>query len=307
MPQIRLFKRGRAFTLIELLVVIAIIAILIGLLLPAVQKVREAAARISSTNNLKQMGLGLHNMNDSNGVLPASVGFYPQTTNGGNGIANTPGNTRGTIQFFMLPFLEAGSVENEVAKLDSDSWFCGFSIKGYVGPADPSQTPNGLIDTGSPRYGDSYAPNEWVFDTQALNGDTGHTQINQTVPVASIPRSFGDGLSNTIIFAEKYTVCGPAGNSVASFYWGETGGSCNREGGPGGNGSIPGFYTLNTPQNKPPYANGCNPCSLQATYAGGILVGLGDGSVRLVSSGVSVTTWANAITPNDGAPLGSDW
>ena len=94
---------------------------------------------------------------------------------------------------------------------------------------------------------------------------------------------------------------------MASFYWGETGGSCNREGGPGGNGSVPGFYTTNLPQNHPSPTNGCNPCMLQAFYAGGIQVVLADGSVRLVNSGISATTWANAITPADGNVLGSDW
>jgi len=303
MPRIRLLSRRQwlGFTLIELLVVIAIIAVLIGLLLPAVQKVRQAAARAQSQNNLKQMSLALHSLNDANNVLPAMVGYYPQTTNAGNGVANTPGNTRGTVQYFLLPYIEQEATYKTMATVHNDSWYCGYGIKAYISPADPTQAANGMLDSSSPRYATSYVPNEWVFGSGTALGST---SIGQSVPKASIQR-IQDGTSNTIVWSERYAQCGPT-TSCASYYWGETGGACNRLGGAGGQGSTPGFYSLSPAQSNPSAAN-CNPCLLQAPSAGGILVGLGDGSVRSVSTGVSAATWGNAIQPNDGNPLGSDW
>jgi prepilin-type N-terminal cleavage/methylation domain-containing protein len=133
-------RQRPAFTLIELLVVIAIIAVLIGLLLPAVQKVREAANRAESQNNLKQLALAAHNCNDAQRHLPPMLGTFP-----GSG----QGSGFGTVFFHLLPYLEAGNLYRNALNPATGMYEAGHAgtntvvVKTYLNPGDPSDDGTG--------------------------------------------------------------------------------------------------------------------------------------------------------------------
>jgi prepilin-type N-terminal cleavage/methylation domain-containing protein len=292
-------QRWRGFTLIELLVVIAIIAILIGLLVPAVQKVREAASRTESTNNIKQQVLSLHTLHDTYKRLPPTWGVFPQNT--GSWDWNARPAPHGTVWYFMLPYIEQKNIYNSVVGM---SWQAGpVVVKVYTSPLDPT-LPGGNLHWGN-RGAISYAANALVFGYQ--NG--GSTRIPAGIP---------DGTSNTVFIAEKFSQCGfrsDGSGSHMEYVWAEDGTNdyvaafaCSNCGGTAQyNAGGPLGARLPLPQWDAVSQANCIPTTVQSMTAGGLLVGLGDGSVRLVSSGVSLTSWNYAVMPNDGQVIGDDF
>jgi prepilin-type N-terminal cleavage/methylation domain-containing protein len=280
--------RRSAYTLIELLVVIAIIAVLVGLLLPAVQKVREAAARTQDTNNLKQQVLALHNCNDTYGQLPAAYNFFPSANPTSLNAVPAP---LGTLQYFLLPFLEQNNLYSSV--MTSSDMAMNSPLSVYTSPADPTMPSNGLVTMMGGTYGGcSYASNYLVFG-------------NNPGGSARIPTTFTDGTSNTIVFMERYTAC-PMGMMAQGWQMGVCGNPPSWPFYPGGMDTAATFPNLPLPQMAPSLTT-CDPTLVQSFYPGGMQVGLGDGSVRLVSSGVSQHSWNLALNPADGLTFDSSW
>ena len=158
------YRRG--FTLIELLVVIAIIAVLVGLLVPAVQKVRDAANRMSSSNNLKQIGIALHNCHDTNNKLPTVHGCFPTTGNGDDWNNKRIPAAFGTQQYFLLPFIEQNNLYNSTqvnanGGQPSHSWNLNTPVKTFMAPNDSSLPADGLTWGG--RGATSYSANWHAF------------------------------------------------------------------------------------------------------------------------------------------------
>jgi len=208
----------RAFTLIELLVVMAIISILIGLLLPAVQKVREAAARMKCANNLKQIGLALHNYHDAAGEFPAprpvnkKGEFVPAGIAAYVTIPYTEANV-GSWMYRLLPYLEQGNLHAQalggakvadVAPKLMTVW--GTAVPGYECPSDPragQQYVVGTLKYNLTGYAGVTGTDETATGGNAKNG------LFAVGSAAGLPKisvriaSVADGTSNTVAVGER--------------------------------------------------------------------------------------------------------
>jgi prepilin-type N-terminal cleavage/methylation domain-containing protein len=186
--------RRTGFTLIELLVVIAIIAVLIGLILPAVQKVREAAARIRCGNNLKQIGLAVHGYHDANNGLPPQATYTAGSTFSGY-----------SVHARILPHVEQGNLHARVGfavGYAAQPDVCKTRIPLYRCPSDPKDATR--FDGGVEFYGTNYGfgIGTWLgLDQQTGTGGAGAFGYNLRHPFAAIT----DGLSNTLAAADVKT------------------------------------------------------------------------------------------------------
>jgi prepilin-type N-terminal cleavage/methylation domain-containing protein/prepilin-type processing-associated H-X9-DG protein len=294
---VRSTRRRSAFTLIELLVVIAIIAILIGLLLPAVQKVREAARRTECVNNLKQHGLGLHNYHDSYGVLPQ--GFSPYTS-------AFPHEGAWTWMTYILPFVEQDNAWKQAKAWTSvvplgTNWYAWYNptaeldMKVFVCPQDargPQKYP------GRTNYGPPFV--DFALTTYLGNSGTTSTSNDGVLYYASKVKlvHITDGTSNTLLVGER-----PPNSNLEFGWWFAAYGYDGR-----GNGdcvmtsadvAIANYFianysaTPNLPCNgtaiqkiglQPGNVNmGCDAAHYWSFHSGGAQFLMSDGSARLVN------------------------
>ncbi len=330
----------RAFTLIELLVVIAIIAVLVALLLPAVQQAREAARRSQCKNNLKQLGLALHNYHDTLNILPP-------------GVMGAPGTDKGSLWGWgtmILPYLDQAPLYNSLSSFpNGKSSYTGLPASGFNAAMTSFTPPNLLLQSVLPIFrcpsdvgadlvnvppgglngsrrdntnqfgranyaavvGSTYDPSSGLLVGNGAFGESSSIRF----------RDFTDGLSNTFLVGERrspgqtaglYTGgdtiwCGANDDEGPYIEWqgfATTLGLCDQNDPP--NFKTPTPPTLGTINTVQPYT------AFSSLHAGGLQFLMGDGAVRFVSENISSgpantlgSTYQNLAGRNDGQVLGA--
>jgi prepilin-type N-terminal cleavage/methylation domain-containing protein/prepilin-type processing-associated H-X9-DG protein len=332
-------RRRRAFTLIELLVVIAIIAILIGLLLPAVQKVREAAARARCLNNLKQLGLALHNYHSVNMVFPPGRAAFPLVVSSqGRILAYIEQDNIGrNVDVNQVPLYNSNPAQfplpqgNYVASITPVKVFvCPSDYMNGRNPAAFATLPSGATSTTDLYAGLNYVACIGSGDgaTAAWGKYANSDGIFGQVPINAL--AVTDGLSNTVAYSESLMgtgapdFSGPTPTDPVRQVLTLPGSTTTDDATCAGGGSwsntrgakwINGHYAdanynhhLMPNDKKWDCSNAShNPgqAAARSMHPGGVNVMLGDGSVRFVANGIDVNTWRALSTRAGGEVLGN--